>query len=1018
MPPYRLDQQASLLIRTGAAGAAFSETTPLNRSSNAESQDHNLLVDELDGDYSPHEPAGYGSAGGTTQQPPNANEAGCFDSLGLQAYELADDHNPVTAFFEILTIRRLLLEHVAVVLSSGQIHSPDVQLNLVTPLWQAARERCGVWRPGDMRHQRSNYAQTLVDSLGNALQAIDARQPSPNKDEEDTQQQLPCKQRGPRGDRAQPTHNGGPLPSAAILYAALANRDYFLVLASAGQSQAELHQSRAEVAESLAIICAKALYKLGKQVLVSALCVKYTPVDIDALRVGIGLFQESLDQQHRQSVPASRRKRTYMRPREGDAATLLAMISGERHMSLLSEDQRVRVYRLGKAGDIALEHSGGTESPPPALSTAASSRCASGYATPIREISKEYLSGGTRILVERALEVAIRSEAKRFCAHKLVGEVVHLLWNGTVHWKGFSCVCLREKRVPESPECTISPSMAKISFVHRTDSAYDSSQEIVDSPQQQHLPFAQPPPCVGDRRSRHISEASSAAGWKRPIEAWLAQTLAPLRIPMFENILTMVHAFFFLWLYTLVSLERHERVTVQEVVLHTCALAYIADEIRQCRENGLSVYLKSVWNILDLSIYAVFIAFFALRVRCLWTGSPADLDEAYDVLALNASMLWPRLFSVLDQFEFFGTIIIQVRRIIAGTSLFFALLIVMTTGFFQTFYSLSKKHNDMAATSIWALMAKIFFGSALLGWDHAYLFGPYVGYIVMSMYIGVSMLILYNILIGVINQCMMEIRQNSAQEFCFAYTMRITEYVSANQTYPCVPPLNLLQMLVFWPLRKATRLLSHRSFALIRSTVLLFAYLPHLILYWLFKRLSRWWRSQSGMHRRALRAECGLSEKELAMIKIYKSDIDEYAFSGSVDGDSDSSEQHGQHDTRQIGGYNRQSTASALSKRLPNTAGLSQRSLAKSPTLIADGNDTSSRWTALMDTWKRYRKPYQTPLANSNIVPENNFTAESATVQARATEKRIAHLEAKMSDIDKKLDTIANLLQPVIKKDQ
>ncbi|KAJ2550392.1 hypothetical protein GGH95_006081, partial [Coemansia sp. RSA 1836] len=300
----------------------------------------------------------------------------------------------------------------------------------------------------------------------------------------------------------------------------------------------------------------------------------------------------------------------------------------------------------------------------------------------------------------------------------------------------------------------------------------------------------------------------------------------------------MLHAFFFLALYTAVSLERLEYVATQEVILHVCALAYIADEIRQCKETGLAVYAKSVWNVLDVAIYAVFVAFFCLRVRCLYTGSAKDLDKAYDVLALNASMLWPRLFAVLDQFEFCGTIIIQVRRIISGTSLFFALLIVMTAGFFQTFYSLSQRHNQLGAKSIWGLMARIFFGSALLGWDQADLFGPHVGYLVMSMYIGVSMLILYNILIGVINQCMVEITQNAAQEFRFAYTMRVAEYVSANQTYPCVPPLNLLQIFMFWPLRKATTL-SRRSFALLRSLLLLLAYAPHLAIYVVYKRAGR-----------------------------------------------------------------------------------------------------------------------------------------------------------------------------------
>ncbi|KAJ2044323.1 hypothetical protein GGI01_000396 [Coemansia sp. RSA 376] len=867
------------------------------------------------------------------------------EDVGLRRHSLetADDRNPVCAFYEIATLRGLLLEHVGVVVSSSQLHSPDVQLNLVSPLWLATKESCGVWRRGDMRR----HHPLIVDTL----EGVD---------------------NGNRGDPALSNKGDGPLASAAILYAALANRDYFLILASAGQSQAELHESRAAVAEALAILCAKALHKLGNQTLANALCAKFTPIDIDGLQAAhaMALFD-----------PASQAAFGHVEDHPTFGVMLPNPVRGERHMSLLSADQRVRVYRLGRAGDVNVD----TDSPTRQWTGGLASRVPSGSSTPIRDLVKGYLSSGSRIVVERVIEVAIRSEAKRFTAQKLVGEVVHLLWDGALHWKGFHCVSLV---APESNSETAQPRLG-YTFAHREHSSSDMSDDSAEGDGMDTFPVTEH--AVLGRRT-----ADEWLPCQTDIETWLAIALKPLRIPMFENVLTMLHAFFFLALYTAVSLERSEHVAIQEAILHVCALAYIADEIRQCKETGLAIYAKSVWNVLDVAIYAVFVAFFCLRVRCLYTGSTKDLDKAYDVLALNASMLWPRLFAVLDQFEFCGTIIIQVRRIISGTSLFFVLLIVMTAGFFQTFYSLSQRHNQLAAKSIWGLMARIFFGSALVGWDQADLFGPHVGYLAMSMYIGVSMLILYNILIGVINQCMVEITQNAAQEFRFAYTMRVAEYVSANQTYPCVPPLNLLQIFVFWPLRKTT--MSRRSFALFRSLILVLAYAPHLAIYVLYKRVGRWWRSTSGMHRKALRAECHLAEKELTVINHRKHDAHVLANSGSDNAPPNEQD----------------ATAGTSSRHLDNPSVLVAKTSDQDDTAFSSG----SRWTTLVDAWKirRNRPCSGSPLLQSPVF-QSPTQVRDCDCHALA-EKKVKALEAQMANIDKKLTTIARLLQPVTDDEQ
>ncbi|KAJ1882372.1 hypothetical protein LPJ57_000970, partial [Coemansia sp. RSA 486] len=115
---------------------------------------------------------------------------------------------------------------------------------------------------------------------------------------------------------------------------------------------ADLHESRAEVSEVLGTLCAKALHKLGGQTLSNALCAKFTPLDVD------GLLAHNAD----------------------------VVVCSDRHMSLLSLDEWVHVYRLGRAGNV----SSGTKSP--------CSKDNNNHA------AKEYLSGGTHVLVEQILK--------------------------------------------------------------------------------------------------------------------------------------------------------------------------------------------------------------------------------------------------------------------------------------------------------------------------------------------------------------------------------------------------------------------------------------------------------------------------------------------------------------------------------------------------------------------------------------------------------------------------------------
>lgn len=79
------------------------------------------------------------------------------------------------------------------------------------------------------------------------------------------------------------------------------------------------------------------------------------------------------------------------------------------------------------------------------------------------------------------------------------------------------------------------------------------------------------------------------------------------------------------------------------------ALSYTLDEFLQLKDSGPSFYFETVWNLFDVPIYICFLVFMGLRISTFFTGSEDMSFFAYDVLACNAILLWPRLFAALGK---------------------------------------------------------------------------------------------------------------------------------------------------------------------------------------------------------------------------------------------------------------------------------------------------------------------------------------------------------------------------------
>lgn len=65
------------------------------------------------------------------------------------------------------------------------------------------------------------------------------------------------------------------------------------------------------------------------------------------------------------------------------------------------------------------------------------------------------------------------------------------------------------------------------------------------------------------------------------------------------------------------------------------------------KEHGLVIYLGSLFNVLDCLFCLVGFAYFGIRVAALVGANQAQSNLSFDVLALGAILLCPRLASFL-----------------------------------------------------------------------------------------------------------------------------------------------------------------------------------------------------------------------------------------------------------------------------------------------------------------------------------------------------------------------------------
>jgi len=291
------------------------------------------------------------------------------------------------------------------------------------------------------------------------------------------------------------------------------------------------------------------------------------------------------------------------------------------------------------------------------------------------------------------LEVAIRASAKHFVSHPLVVQQLEAIWNGAITF------------------------YSSHDYLHRV----EIREASANRPDQTSTADARTPLLSRQAFNMHASQLPLHAIPVRrtvalydPRNASLLK-LSRLRVPRYRQFLSTCSLFIMICLFLAVLIERSSRITSLELLFWFWSAGFMLDEVVGFNEQGFSLYIMSYWNIVDLGILLLLIIYYGMRLSGVFLVDSLRWNEmAYEVLAANAILLLPRIFSVLDHYPYFSQLLIAFRYMAEDLMAVFVLILISCSGFF-VFFTLS--NNQDSAVDVAYKIFQILMGFTPAAWD-------------------------------------------------------------------------------------------------------------------------------------------------------------------------------------------------------------------------------------------------------------------------------------------------------------
>ncbi|KAH8765211.1 hypothetical protein F5882DRAFT_14859 [Hyaloscypha sp. PMI_1271] len=419
------------------------------------------------------------------------------------------------------------------------------------------------------------------------------------------------------------------------------------------------------------------------------------------------------------------------------------------------------------------------------------------------------------------LEVAIRASAKRFLAHPLVVQQLEAIWAGTIVFHSAADNLHRQPPpTPLSRESTKPVETSQRLLVPGQNVGYGTaSPRPVGSPNKQTRP--QP---VHSRRTVTLYDPRDASLFK----------LSRLRVPRYRQFFSTCSLAILLVLFVAVLAQRSMDITPLEVIFWLWSAGFMLDEIVGFNEQGFSLYIMSFWNIFDLGILLLLVIYYCMRLYGIFL---VDFNRygwnsmAYDVLATNAILLFPRLFSVLDHYRYFSQLLIAFRLMAIDLVAISLLVLIACSGFFVAF-TLSFGENEYDAAGVAYKIFQILMGFTPAAWE-AWPTYNILGKAILVLFLFICHFLVVTILITVLTNSFLAIASNAEQEHQFVFAVNTISMVKNDALFSYVAPSNIFA----WVLTPLRFLIPFRLFIKVNRTVIKVTHFPLLFGIYAYERV-------------------------------------------------------------------------------------------------------------------------------------------------------------------------------------